>query len=82
MYQINNYFEASSLKEVIEYLINNENAQIIAGGTDVLIKTRERKTGYVDRDLVGIMNIPEINGIYLDEKDNIIIGATARFTDV
>ena len=82
MYQINNYFEASSLKEVIEYLINNENAQIIAGGTDVLIKTRERKTGYIDRDLVGIMNIPEINEIHLDEKDNIIIGATARFTEV
>ena len=82
MYQINNYFEASSLKEAIEYLINNENAQIIAGGTDVLIKTRERKTGYVDKDLIGIMNIPEINEIHLDEKDNIIIGATARFTEV
>lgn len=82
MYQINNYFEASSLKEAIKYLANNENAQIIAGGTDILIKTRERKTGYVDRDLLGIMRIPEINKIYLDEKENIIIGATARFAEV
>ena len=82
MYQINGYFEASTLEEAIEYLKSNENAQIIAGGTDVLIKTRERKTGYVDRDLVGIMNIPELNKIYLDEKENIIIGATARFTEV
>ena len=35
MYDIKSYVEASSIKEAIEILKNNENAQIIAGGTDV-----------------------------------------------
>lgn len=82
MYQVNSYIEAKTLEEAIELLVNNENAQIIAGGTDVLIKTRERKSGYIDRDLIGIMRIPEINRVYLDDNGNIVIGSTASFTEV
>lgn len=81
MYQINQYIEAETLQEAIEALSVNENAQIIAGGTDVLIKTRERKGGYVDRDLVGITRIESIHGIRMDGGD-ILIGATTCFTDV
>lgn len=82
MYQINGYFEASTIKEAIDYLKGNENSQIIAGGTDVLIKTRERKSGYTDRDLVGIMRIPELHGVTLDDAGNIMIGSTTTFTEV
>ena len=82
MYQINGYFEASTIKEAIDYLKGNENSQIIAGGTDVLIKTRERKSGYTDRDLVGIMRIPDLHGICLDDAGNILIGSTTTFTEV
>lgn len=82
MYQIKGYFEASTIKEAIDYLKDNENAQIIAGGTDVLIKTRERKSGYTDRDLVGIMRIPDIHGICLDDDGNILIGSTTTFTEI
>ncbi len=82
MYQINGYFEASTIKEAVDYLKENENSQIIAGGSDVLIKTRERKSGYTDRDLVGIMRIPELKGIRLDDAGNILIGSTATFTEV
>lgn len=82
MYQINGYFEASTIKEAIDYLAGNENSQIIAGGTDVLIKTRERKSGYTDKDLVGIMRIPELKGINLDDDGNILIGSATTFTQV
>ncbi len=82
MYQINGYFEASTIKEAVDYLKENENSQIIAGGSDVLIKTRERKSGYVDKDLVGIMRITELHGISYDESGNILIGSTATFTEV
>ena len=82
MYQINGYYEASSIKDAIDHLAANENSQIIAGGTDVLIKTRERKGGYTDRDLVGIMRIPEIHGICQDDEGNIYIGAATSFTEV
>jgi len=82
MYQINGYFEASTIKEAIDYLKGNENSQIIAGGSDVLIKTRERKTGYIDKDLVGILRIPELHGVCYDEAGNILIGSTTNFTEV
>ena len=82
MYQINGYYEASSIKDAIDHLAANENSQIIAGGTDVLIKTREHKGGYTDRDLIGIMRIPELRGICQDDDGNIYIGAATSFTDV
>ena len=82
MYNIASYIEAESVKQVVEILSNNENAQIIAGGTDVLIKTREFKKGYVNRDLVGITRIEELLGIKLDENENVIIGAAMTFTNV
>ena len=82
MYQINGYYEASSIKDAIDHLAANENSQSIAGGTDVLIKTREHKGGYTDRDLIGIMRIPEIRGICQDDDGNIYIGAATSFTDV
>lgn len=81
MYQIKGYIEAKTIEEAVAALTENENAQIIAGGTDVLIKTREGKHGYTDRDLVGILRIPEIHGVSMDRGD-ILIGATTSFTEV
>ena len=82
MYNINGYIEAGSVKEAVQLLSENENAQIIAGGTDVLIKTRESKTGYVGRDLIGITRIEELLGVKLDSEENVIIGAAMTFTNV
>ena len=82
MYQIRSYQEAATLDEAVKLLSGNDNAQIIAGGTDVLIKTRERKSGYTDRDLVGIMRIPDLKGVRIDKDGTIFIGATTTFTEV
>lgn len=82
MYQIKSYQEAITLGEAIKLLSENDNVQIIAGGTDVLIKTRERKTGYIDKDLVGIMRIPDLKGVKMDSEGTIFIGATTTFTEV
>lgn len=81
MYQIKGYTEAQTLQEAIAALAGNENSQIMAGGTDVLIKTRERKGGFTDRELVGIMRIPELQGI-VEDGEGILIGATSSFTEV
>ena len=74
--------EAASVKEAVSLLKDNENAQLIAGGTDILIKAREGKKGYVQRDLIGIMRIDELNGIYVEEDGTVIIGAASSFTKV
>lgn len=82
MYDIKSYVEAASVKEAVSLLKDNENAQLIAGGTDILIKAREGKKGYVQRDLIGIMRIDELNGIYVEEDGTVIIGAASSFTKV
>ncbi len=82
MYQIASYTEAETVKQVVDILSKNDNAQIIAGGTDVLIKTRELKAGYTSRDLVGVTRIEEMKGICLGEEETIIIGAAMTFTAV
>ena len=80
MYQIRSYQEATTLDEAVKLLSGNDNAQIIAGGTDVLIKTRERKAKY--RDLIGIMRIPELKGVRIEKDGTIFIGAATTFAEV
>ena len=82
MYDIKSYIEAKSIKEVIDFMKNNENAQIIAGGTDILIKTRESKNGYVQRDLIGITRIKELTEIIVENDGTVLIGAANSFTKV
>ena len=82
MYDIKSYVEAASVKEAVSLLKDNENSQLIAGGTDILIKAREGKKGYIQRDLIGIMRIDELNGIYVEEDGTVIIGAASSFTKV
>ncbi len=82
MYDIKSYIEAKSIKEVIDFMKNNENAQIIAGGTDILIKTRESKNGYVQRDLIGITRIKELTEIIVENDGTVLIGAASSFTKV
>ena len=82
MYDIKSYIEAGTIKEAIELLKNNENAQIIAGGTDILIKAREGKKGYTQRDLIGITRIKELTEITVEENGTLSIGAANSFTRV
>lgn len=82
MYPIKSYTEAKSIKEAIELLEINQNAMLIAGGTDILIKARELKSGYVDRDLVGITRIKELKNIELNQNGDIIIGSAVTFFDI
>lgn len=82
MYPIKSYTEAHSIKEAIDILSKNPNALIIAGGTDILIKSRELKNGYVDRDLVGVTRIKELKGISLEDNGDIIIGSTTTFSTI
>lgn len=82
MYPIKSYTKAKDIHEAIELLSKNENAKIIAGGTDILIKAREFKQGYVDKDLVDIKDIKSLKGIYLDENENIIISSICTFDEI
>lgn len=79
MYYLNSYIEAKSIKEACEILKNNENAMIIAGGSDILVKIKDFKI--TNKDLVGITRINELKGIS-KINDEIIINAATTFSEI
>jgi len=80
MFDISKYYEAKTLKDALKYLSENEEAKIIAGGTDVLIRVREGKLA--GASLMGISFIEGLNDITKDTKGDIHIGPMASFTDL
>lgn len=79
MYYLNSYTEAKSIKEACEILKNNENAMIIAGGSDILVKIKDFKI--TNKDLVGITRINELKGVS-KINDEIIINAATTFSEI
>lgn len=79
MYNFKNIFRPSTLEEASKLLLEHENTQIIAAGTDVLVMTREGR--YKDKNLISIQNIPDLKGIKIVNGD-LHIGALETFTNI
>ena len=41
MFDVSFIYEAKDVKDAIKKLVENENSEVISGGTDVLIRVRE-----------------------------------------
>ena len=80
MYDIENYYNAETIKEAVLLLKEHPDARIISGGSDVLIKIREGKMA--GTSLVSIRDIKEIRGIRLMDSGDIFIGAATTFSHV
>lgn len=77
MYDIENYYNAQSIKEAVNLLKEHPDARIISGGSDVLIKIREGKMA--GTSLVSIRDIKEIQGVTIMDSGDIYIGAGTTF---
>ena len=65
MYDIENYYQASTIEEAVKLLKEHPHARVISGGSDVLIKIREGKMA--GTSLVSIRDIREIQGVWMAE---------------
>ena len=73
MYDLKALYEAESVAHAIQLLQEHPEAQIIAGGSDVLVQMREgRRAG---KELVSIYKIDEMRGISYEEDGAIRIGS-------
>ena len=73
MYDLKALYEAESVAHAIQLLQEHPEAQIIAGGSDVLVQMREgRRAG---KELVSIYRIDEMRGISYEEDGAIRIGS-------
>jgi len=80
MFDIKKHIKANSVDHAIALLQENPDARLIAGGTDVLIKLRDGKSGF--SELVDIHGLEELKVIRRDKKNNILIGSGATFMDI
>lgn len=80
MYDIKKIHQAKSIQDVLRIIDMNPGTQIMSGGTDVLIKMKERKLK--DVEIVSIGDIPELKGISIDDDGTIIIKAATCFIDI
>lgn len=80
MFDIKSVYEASSVSDAVNHLKQDEDAIVVSGGTDVLIRVREGKDA--GKALVSVHNLAEIKGISMDSNENIIIGAGTCFYNI
>ena len=80
MYDIKALYEASSVEEAINLRLQYPNAQILAGGSDVLVQIREGKRA--GKELISIYMIDEMRGVTLDENESIRIGSLTSFSHI
>ncbi len=80
MYDIKALYEAASVEDAIRLLQEHPEAQIIAGGSDVLVQIREGKRA--GAELVSIYGIDVMRGVTYDGEDAIRIGSLTSFSHI
>ena len=80
MYDIKALYEAESIEHAISLLKEHPEAQIIAGGSDVLVQMREGKRA--GKELVSIYMIDEMRGVSYEADGAIRIGSLTSFSHI
>ena len=80
MYDMKALYEAQSVQHAVELRLAHPEAQIIAGGSDVLVQMREGKRA--GKELISIYGLNEIRGVSLDSEENIRIGSLTSFSHI
>ena len=80
MYDMKALYEAQSVQDAIRLRLEHPEAQIIAGGSDVLVQMREGKRA--GKALISIYMLDELRGVSIDEEENIRIGSLTSFSHI
>ena len=80
MYDMSAYYEANSVADAVALRVAHPEAQIIAGGTDVLVQMREGKRA--GKALISIFGLDEIRGISMEDDGTIRIGSLTSFSHI
>ena len=80
MYDIKALYEAQSVDDAVHLMQEHPQAQIIAGGSDVLVQIREGRRAGVE--LVSIYGLDELRGVTMEEDGTIRIGSLTSFSHI
>lgn len=80
MYDIEALYEAESVPHAIALMQEHPKAQIIAGGSDVLVQIREGKLA--GASLVSIFGLKELSAVTMEENGTLRIGSLMSFSHI
>lgn len=80
MYDMKALYEAQNVKDAVRLLQEHPEAQIIAGGSDVLIQMREGKRA--GAELVSIFGLDELRGVTMESDGTVRIGSLTSFSHI
>ena len=80
MYDMKALYQAKSVADAVALRLAHPDAQIIAGGSDVLVQMREGKRA--GAELISIQTLDEIRGVFLDADGTLRIGALTSFSHI
>ena len=80
MYDLKTLYEARTVRDAVRLRLEHPQAQILAGGTDVLVQMREGKRA--GAELISIYGIDEMRGVSLDAEESVRIGSLTSFSHI
>ena len=80
MYDMKALYEAKSVQDAVALRLAHPQAQIIAGGSDVLVQMREGKRA--GAELISIFGLDELRGVTLEEGGTLRIGSLTSFSHI
>ena len=80
MYDMKALYQAKDVADAVALRVAHPEAQIIAGGSDVLVQMREGKRA--GKALISIQKCDEMRGVSIDAEENIRIGSLTSFTHI
>ena len=80
MYDMKALYQAASVEEAVALRLEHPEAQIIAGGTDVLVQMREGKRA--GAELISIYGIDALRGVSMEPDGTLRIGSLTSFSHI
>ena len=80
MYDMKALYQAKSVADAVALRLAHPEAQIIAGGSDVLVQMREGKRA--GKELISIQTLDEIRGVSLEPDGTLRIGSLTSFSHI
>ena len=80
MYDMKALYQATSVADAVALRLAHPEAQIIAGGSDVLVQMREGKRA--GKELVSIYGLDELRGVKMEDDGTIRIGSLTSFSHI
>ena len=80
MYDMKALYQAKSVADAVSLRTAHPEAQIIAGGSDVLVQMREGKRA--GAELISIYGLDELRGVSLEEDGTLRIGSLTSFSHI